>query len=282
MTWQDLLDEATARVGSADARRIVEELSGHSGAELVLARNEPVTVGAVAAFDRMVARRAEGEPLQYVLGRWAFRTLDLAVDRRVLIPRPETESLVDLALAHVDRLAADRGREPVVVVDLGTGSGAVGLSIAAERTNTTVWATDRSADALSVARANLAGLGRAGTRVRLAEGSWFDALVEELVGVVDVVVSNPPYVMSGDPLPADVEEWEPAAALRSGDDGLDDLRAIVAGAPRWLRPGGALVVELDPRQAVEVETLAAAAGFAETATHADLTGRDRFVSAVLR
>src|SRR5438105_5970876 len=137
----------------------------------------------------MVARRAAGEPLQYVLGRWAFRTLDLMVDRRVLIPRPETEQVVEVALAEARRLHAR------IAADLGTGSGAIALSLAAELPGVDVWATDVSADALAVARANLAGIGTfAAARVRIQEGDWFGALPPELRGRLDIVVSNPPYI----------------------------------------------------------------------------------------
>ena len=173
VAWRTLLAEAERRLADAgvemaagDARRIVEEPSGHEGAELVLGLDEPATERGVAAFDHMVERRAAGEPLQYVLGGWAFRSLDLFVDRRVLIPRPETESVVERALVVIDELATRRPSAPVTVVDLGTGSGAIALSIAFERAGTTVWATDRSPEALAVARANLAGIGRAGTRVQ--------------------------------------------------------------------------------------------------------------------
>jgi release factor glutamine methyltransferase len=208
-----------------------------------------------------------------VLGVWSFRTLDLLVDRRVLIPRPETEVVAGRALDELDRR---RGR---VVVDLGTGSGAIALSVAAERTGVEVWATDASADALDVARANLAGLGSAGTRVRLVEGDWFAALPEELAGRVDVIVSNPPYVAAGEDLPAEVRDWEPAGALVPGPSGLEALEVLVDGAPRWLAPGGALVVELAPHQAAAVADRARAGGFAAVEIGADLTGRDRFVVA---
>jgi release factor glutamine methyltransferase len=279
ITWRELRDEAVARLTSAgsptpevDARRIVEEASGAEGAAVALVLGERATVRGVARFDRMVARRTEGEPLQYVLGRWGFRGLDLMVDRRVLIPRPETEAVVDAALAELD---AAGGRERVTtVVDLGTGSGAIGLAIASERVRSQVWLTDASPDALDVARANLAGLGRSGARVRVAEGRWFDALPEELSGAVDVVVTNPPYVPDGLELPADVQEWEPADALRGGPDGTDDLRAIVADAPEWLAPGGSLVCELSPEQGAAMADVAAGR-FAEVELVEDLTGRVR-------
>src|SRR5690606_38267662 len=146
------------------------------------------TVRGAIHLDAMLARRERGEPLQYVMGRWGFRSLDLLVDDRVLIPRPETEVLAGLALDEVRRLGAP------IAVDLGTGSGAIALSLAAEQPGLEVWGTDASEDALAVARANLAGLGRAATRVRLVAGDWFAALPAELAGRIGVVVSNPPYV----------------------------------------------------------------------------------------
>lgn len=233
----------------------------------------PATTRGVAHLDAMLARREAGEPLQYVLGRWGFRTLDLLVDRRVLIPRPETEHVAGAAIEELRRISGS------VAVDLGTGSGAIGLSIVVEVPTVEVWAVDRSADALAVARANVAGIGRAGARVRLLEGDWFTALPSELRGVVDVVVSNPPYVAEGDQLPPEVAVWEPTEALRAGQDGLDDLRRIVAEAPSWLRAEGSLVVELAPSQAGEVAGLARDAGFVDVEVRADLAGRARMVVA---
>lgn len=285
VSWGDLIEEAESRLRSAgldapaiDARRIVEEVSGFDGARLTVERSSLVTERAMARYDDLVARRAEGEPLQYVLGHWAFRTLDLMVDPRVLIPRPETEMIVDLVSTGIGELASrhpDRSR--FTVLDLGTGSGAIALAIASERTDVEVWASDRSPEALAVARANLAGIGRAAARVRLAEGEWFAAIDDGMRGHLDVVVSNPPYVTDDDPLPAEVERWEPPAALRSGHDGLDDLRVIVTEAPRWLAHDGYLVVELDPRQSAVVAGLMSGAGFADVGIVADLVGRDRFV-----
>ena len=293
VSWRVLVAEAERRLSAAalpeegsaavDARRIVERASGFEGAEYVLGLDDAATERGVHFFDLMLERRLTGEPLQYVVGRWAFRDLDLLVDDRVLIPRPETEEVAGLALVELDRRRAAarvEGRD-LLAVDLGTGSGAIGLALASERERLDVWLTDRSPDALAVARANLAGLGRAATRVRIAEGDWFAALPPALRGAVDVVVANPPYVADGDELPAVVRDWEPTSALLAGPDGLDDLRRIVAEAPRWLRPGGALVVELDPRQAEVVAGLATAAGFASAAVHRDLTGRDRAVVAQL-
>lgn len=254
---------------------MVEEASGHEGDEFrEVVDAEPVD-RARDRLESMVARRCGGEPLQYVLGRWAFRGLDLMVDRRVLVPRPETESVVDVALAEVDRLLerVDPG-DDVVVVDLGTGSGAIALAVAAERVRTRVWATDRSEDAIVVATANLGGLGRAAARVRIAQGSWFEALDADLRGRIGVVVSNPPYVDRSTPLPAEVVDWEPHAALFAPDGGRADLEAIIRGAGSWLRDDGALVCELSPEQAPWAHALARGA-FGEAGIVRDLAGRER-------
>jgi len=281
VSWRELRAEAEGRLAAAgvdspmaEARHLTEEASGFEGADLHRHLDEPVTTRGVARFDAMVARRLTGEPLQHVLGRWGFRTLDLAVDGRALIPRPETEQVVDHALAELDRCS---GR---VVVDLGTGSGAIALSVASERDGVTVWATDRSPHALALARTNLAGLGgRAATRVRLVEGDWYGALPDDLAGAVDVVVSNPPYVGSVEELPAVVADWEPAEALVPGPTGLEAVEAVVAAAPRWLAPAGALVVEIGATQGGAAHTLATEAGFGTVEVRRDLAGRPRVLVA---
>ncbi len=276
VTWRDLLTDATRRLGSdIEARRIVERASGYEGGEYALGLGEPVPDRAHPFFDRLVDRRAAGEPLQYVLGSWGFRRLDLFVDRRVLIPRPETEMVVQVALAELSRLGPDPQ-----VVDLGTGSGAIALSIAVEAPRARVLATDRSADALDVAAANLAGIGTlAAGRVRLAEGDWFDAVPSMLRGRIQLVVSNPPYVAEGDELPEEVAAWEPADALRAGPEGLDDIERIVAGAPAWLARPGVLVVELSPPQGERATALAFAAGASSAEIRRDLSERDRMLVA---
>lgn len=270
--WRALYAEAAVTLGSdTDARRIVERASGRNGAEFHLALDEPVPARAVPFFESMVCRRAGGEPLQYVIGAWGFRGLDLLVDQRVLIPRPETETVVEVAL---DQLR-DRGNGPCRVVDLGTGSGAIALSIAQEVPRAEVWATDSSEDALAVARANLAGLGRPATRVRMLRGDWYDALPPQLAGTIDLVVSNPPYVADGEELSEDVAAWEPAGALRAGPTGLESVAAVIRDAPRWLASTGALVVELAPEQADAALAMAGAAGFAKADVRPDLAGRPR-------
>ena len=275
-TWSDLHAETRDRLeaagvpnASVEARWIVERAAGDPYRVVV---DRPVTVRSHHHWRIMLERREAGEPLQYALERWSFRRLELYLDRRVLIPRPETEVVVDAVLEEHARVGGP-------VVDLGTGSGAIALSVAVERPGTPVWGVERSPGALAVARANCTGIGRRAATVRLVEGSWYEPLPAELRGAVGVVVSNPPYVGDGEVLPAEVDDWEPPEALRAGADGLDDIRVIVAGAPGWLAPGGALVVEHAPGQAEAVRALASAAGFAPVRTSTDLTGRDRYLVA---
>lgn len=289
ISWREVQAEAELRLAAAgvgdspsmDARRIVERAGGFEGVEYILGLDDPVTERGMHFHDLMLERRLAGEPLQYVLGRWGFRTLDLFIDQRVLIPRPETEEVAGLALAELDRCrpaAAAEGRD-LLAVDLGTGSGAIGLSIAVERERVDVVLTDRSSDALAVAGANLIGIGRAATRVTIAEGGWFDALDPALVGSVDVIVSNPPYVALDDEVDDIVRDWEPAEALFAGADGLDDIRMIIDAAPAWLRPGGALVLEMAPTQVGSAAERAQQVGFIDVSTHRDLAGRDRAIVA---
>lgn len=272
VTWRELLAETESLLGDAQhARWVCETATSSTPDEFRSMLDSPAGERAVAHLDAMVTRARGGEPIQYVLGAWAFRRLDLAVDPRVLIPRPETEIVAETAIELARTFEPTR-----TVLDLGTGSGAIGLSMADELPliGTTVWLTDSSPDAVAVARANLAGIGRAAQNVRIAEGSWFDALPEgERFGVI---VSNPPYVADDSPdAERSVTDWEPGAALFAGPDGLDDLRAIIAEAPRWLSPGGWLVVEHGHDQGAAVAELFASAGFVDVETRSDLAGLDR-------
>ena len=288
LMWSELFAEAVDRFERAgietaqiDARRVVEEITGvqPSGVHGVL--GDCVTTKAMARFDELVARRVQGEPLQYVLGRWGFRTLDLMVDQRVLIPRPETEIVAGLAIDEVrkKKSRAESGTEGfVTVADLGTGSGAIALSVAVECKGCRVYATDVSADALAVARANLAGIGSAATSVSLHHGDWFEALPDELRGTLDVVVSNPPYVAQSEALPAVVADWEPATALWAKSEGFADLRGIVTEAPQWLAPRGVIVLEMSPAQTSRVQRWCRDLGWQAT-IHPDLNGRPRAVVA---
>jgi release factor glutamine methyltransferase len=277
LTWRHLYALATERLGSdVEARRIVERTSGREGPDWLLTLDEHVPERAVPFFDDMVERRAAGEPLQYVLRRWGFRTLDLLVDQRVLIPRPETEVVVEVAIRELRRIDS---RRPLVA-DLGTGSGAIALSIAVEVPGARVWATDASEDALAVARANLAGLASpAAVRVRMERGGWFDALPGAFRGEFDVVVSNPPYIAEGEVLPAEVVEWEPRSALVAGPAGTEAIAEIVAGASAWLAADGAAVVEIAPHQADDARALARDAGFGDVDVRPDLNGLARVLVA---
>lgn len=274
VTWRRRYQEAVLRLESpAEARWIVEEAASEPWPRLL---DEAVSQRAQGYFEQMLERRAAGEPLQYVLGRWGFRTLDLLVDRRVLIPRPETEQVVGVALHELEALHGADGA--AIVVDLGTGSGAIALSIAAEGHPAAVWGTDVSADALAIARANLVGLGgKRAARVRLVEGWWWEALPDELRGRVSLVVSNPPYVTTAEmaALPPVVADWEPPLALDGGRRGLDAIEVIIERAPDWLARPGTLVMEVAPHQAAAAEAMAHAAGFDETRMEKDLAGRDR-------
>lgn len=276
ITWRTLWTETAAVVGGRSAGRwLCEAACGLDGDEFLDALDEPVTERMVAHLDAMLARWRSGEPMQYVLGRWGFRRLDLLVDRRVLIPRPETEMLVDVVL---DVLGPSAG--PHRIADLGTGSGAIGLALADELPlgSVEVWLTDVSDDALDVARANLAGIGRRGSHVRLARGSWFDALVPELAGTFDVVVSNPPYVEDDDPeVESIVREWEPSTALFAGADGLDAMRVIAASVGEWLRPGGTVVMEIGASQGGRAAALLRDGGLVDVEVRPDHAGRDRVV-----
>ena len=181
---------------------------------------------------------------------------------------------MEVALSELSRVAtADR---PPTVVDLGTGSGAIALSVALEFGPTDVWATDASGEALAVARANLAGVGSlAAKRVRLAEGRWFAALPPSLRGKVDLVVSNPPYVASTEVLPPEVGEWEPAEALVAGPTGLEALAEILTEAPGWMAHPGVLVVEIPALRAEEAVGMTRGAGFSEVEVRPDLSDRPR-------
>ena len=257
---------------AVDARWLVEEVSGLDRSRW----SEEATATGRARLTALVERRLAGEPVQYVLGRWSFRGLDLLVDPRVLIPRPETEVVAEVAIAEARR----RGGTGVVA-DLGTGSGALALALAAELPDAEVWATDVSAAALEVARANLSAVGPAASRVHLAEGMWYEALPSGLRGRLRVIVSNPPYVMEAEfaDLPPEVRDHEPTGALVAGPTGRESLEHLVAGGLDWLEPGGAMVLEIAPDQAAPLRMVAEAAGYQAVTVHPDLAGRDRVLVA---
>ena len=281
VTWRELLEETAVVVGARnEARWLCEEASGYFGSEFHEVLDEAATKRSVAHLDAMVARVRTGEPLQYVLGHWSFRELDLMVDPRVLIPRPETELIVDLA-----KKAMSADAHGAIAVDLGTGSGAIGLALAMElpRGSAEIWITDSSRDALEVASANLAGLGVRGNNVHVALGDWYEALPHVIRGRVALIVSNPPYIAAGDSeVEKIVSDYEPHGALFAGSTGLEDLTVIINGSREWLSPNGALVVEIGHRQGSEAKRLATEVGFVDVTIHQDLAGKDRFLTARLK
>lgn len=218
-------------------------------------------------FTGMVHRRSQGEPVAYITGRREFWSLELVVNRHTLIPRPDTEVLVEQVLACLDA-------SPRRLLDLGTGSGAIALALATERPRDTVVATDVSADALSVARYNASRLELA--NVEFALGSWFEAVSGQRF---DLVASNPPYVAAGDPhLEEDGLPFEPITALVAGQDGLDAIRLLAKQSPEHLHPGGSLFMEHGYDQAEQVARILAVAGFTDIRHHADLAGIQRVSS----
>ncbi len=264
-TLQAALQEAAESIGRTDARVLVAHLLGVDRAYLAAHPLRLLSESEDAKVDNFVAQRALGQPVAYLVGRREFYGRDFAVDASVLIPRPETETLVEAAL---ERLAPGGA-----CLDLGTGSGAIAVTLACERPRARIAATESSAAAAEVARANARAHGCAG-RVELVLGSWFAPVAGRRF---DLVVSNPPYVAAGDAhLGRGDLRFEPPQALTDGSaDGLASLRAIVDGAPAHLVPGGWLLVEHGYDQAGAVDALLAAAGFAERVSIPDLAGIPR-------
>jgi release factor glutamine methyltransferase len=261
--------------GRLDAEHLLAHALGLPRLQLYLQFDRPLARGELDRFRPLLRRRAQREPLQYILGHAAFRDLDLGVDRRVLIPRPETEVLVEEVL----RWARIQGREDLSAVDLGTGSGAIALSLATEGPFSIVVATDSSEDALAVAVANTRAVGL-DARVQLRHGSLFEALGPG--EAFDVVVSNPPYVADSEAgeLDPEVGVWEPGGALFGGADGTTVLTEIVAGAGPHLRAGGLLALEVGSTQApLVLAAIEATGGYEDACVRRDLTGRDRVILA---
>ena len=277
ITWRELWKNTANIVGDRTAARwLCETASGCDANEFDAELNELVSARSGLHLDAMVRRVLDGEPIQYVMGRWGFRHLDLMVDSRVLIPRPETELIVDHVISFLRLRPA-----PHVITDMGTGSGAIGLSLLHELPlgSADVWMTDASQDAIDVARANAAGIGRPAARAHFAIGSWFDALPTSMMRSFDVVVSNPPYIAADDPeVDASVVKHEPHSALFSGDDGLTDIRIMTTHACEWLAPGGLLIVEMGYTQADFVREIFVGAGLVNVETHNDLAGKPRFTA----
>lgn len=267
-----------AEKGIEQARLDAEHLLAHSLSkprlQLYLEFDRPLTPEELADFKPLLLRRAAREPVQYIVGRTAFRELELRTDARALIPRPETEVLVEVVLDLT------RNRNGITALDIGTGTGCIALSLAREGPFATVDAVDLSADALDLAREN-AGLAELTDQVTFLHGSLYEPLAAD--GRYDVIVSNPPYIAETDrpELQVEVGGFEPEAALFGGSDGLSIISAIIDGAPARLLPGGLLALEVGLGQADAVEELIRRTGaFQPARTHKDWTGRPRIVTAI--
>ena len=252
-----------------DARALLEAGAGVARLEIVTDPRRVLTQTQIDAVEALVARRLRREPVAHIVGHKAFWTLDLRVSPDVLIPRPETELLVEAALAMITPDAQAR------VLDLGVGSGAILLAVLNDRPNATGVGVDASEAALAVAHANANALAL-GDRIELRQGDWCAGLEESF----DLVLSNPPYIPTGDieGLAPDVAQHEPRMALDGGPDGLDAYRTIIAQLPKVLRPGGGFALEVGAGRADAVAALAMAAGLNVLPHKADLAGIDRVVS----
>ena len=271
----EYLTEKGVEAGRLDAEWLLSTALGVDRLQLYLQYDRPLSPEEREAFKPLLRRRASREPLQYIIGRSAFRQLELKTDPRVLIPRPETEVLVQEVLDWASAAGKSLGR----VWEMGTGTGAVALSLAVEGACTTIVATDSSPDALSVAADNAERYDVSGL-VEFREGSLFEPLEEG--EEFDVIVSNPPYIAEGEKgeLQPEVRDWEPPEALFAGEDGLDVIRPLVAGAPEHLLAGGLLALECGLGQAERIATdLNGTGAFAAVRIRPDLTGRPRFVIA---
>ena len=269
----EALTAARQKIDRLDARLLLQYATGCSHTDLLARPETPMIAPAYAQFNEWVARRAAGEPLAYLVGDAEFRGRLFQVSPDVLIPRPETEVLIELALAKLQGLAAPS------VLDLGTGSGIVAISLALECPAATITAVDLSKEAISVARNNA---GRLGAVVDFRQSDWFAGLAGESF---DLIVSNPPYVAAGDPhLALNGLPFEPQMALTDqveNGDGLACIRQIVAGAAAHLSPGGWLLFEHGYDQGAASRNLLTAAAFKAALTHPDLAGIDRVSGAYL-
>ena len=265
------LAEAGLPTARQDAEWLLAAVLGRERFALYLEPKEAVVEPAGRRFRTLVARRADHEPLQHLLGYEDFRGLRLRVTPDVLIPRPETEGLVEWALELL-------GPAPLLLADIGTGSGAIACALAAARPDARVLATDTSPAALAVAEGNVRALGLAG-RVRVVAGDLLEPLAGAL-GTVDMIVANAPYLPTGilPSLPREVFAFEPRQALDGGSDGMDVIRRLLSAAPAALRPGGRLVLEIGEDQAGPLAALMAAGGFVDVASRDDLRGVPRYLA----
>lgn len=286
VTWRSLLGTAAGRLGSDhEARILVEEAAGASCGEMAMRLADEPSELERDRLAELLERRESGQPLQHVVGHWSFRTVELLVDGRALVPRPETEVVVGHALDLLaSRRAAAGPRGPLRALDLGTGSGAIACALVAEAADLHVVAVDLSVEALTLAEENRCRLPAAcAERISLRRGDWYRPLEGPGLGsaTFDCVVANPPYLGSHerDELEPVVRDHDPALALFAGPTGLEAIDAVVGGAREVLAPGGSLVVEIAPHQASAARALALRAGARHVEVAPDLAGRDRVLLA---
>jgi len=316
MTIREALAEGTASLASRghaaaagienpglDSSLLLAEVLNTNRSMLTAAGNDNISQESVAAFRQLIKRRQSGECTAYILGRKEFYGLEFLVNPSVLVPRPDTETLVEMALAKVKekrekgKEQTGTGEQPFRVLDLCTGSGAIAIALKHTMPELEVWAADISAEALETAKTNAARL-LPPDSISFFQGDLFDALIDQrsankltpttnkdqpffsfLFSLFSLIVSNPPYIPSAEisSLAPEVR-MEPALALDGGGDGLDVIRKIVSRAPKFLCAGGALLLEADPRQMAAIASLYKEAGFSDIQTHKDLSGRKRVIS----
>ena len=256
----------------AEARRLLASLTGQPLTWFMAHGDDPADPDLAARFQALAERRRAGEPLAYLLGQQEFYGRPFAVSPAVLIPRADTETLVETALEQLTLLRQQRRAVPLSLLELGTGSGIIAITLALEAPDTEVHAVERSPEALAVAQQNAKALGA--DRIHWHPGSWWQALASPRR--FDLIVSNPPYIAANDHhLQQGDLRFEPPQALAAGPDGLDDLRIIIGGAPAHLNPGGWLLLEHGYDQEAPVQTLLRDAGFADVFTRRDLAGQPR-------
>ena len=256
----------------AEARRLLASLTGQPLTWFMAHGDDPADPNTATRFQALAERRRAGEPLAYLLGQQEFYGRPFAVSPAVLIPRADTETLVETALEQLLLLRQQRCAVPLSLLELGTGSGIIAITLALEAPDTEVHAVERSPDALAMAQQNAKALGA--NRIHWHAGSWWQALA--CPRRFDLIVSNPPYIAANDHhLQQGDLRFEPPQALAAGPDGLDDLRIIIGGAPAHLNPGGWLLLEHGYDQEAPVQALLRDAGFAEVFTRRDLAGQPR-------
>jgi release factor glutamine methyltransferase len=267
---RDLFRRGGIETAELDARILAGIAFGLQRLELVNREREEASAEALAKFQEMAERRLKGEPVDRIIGEKDFFGLSFLLNEATLVPRPETELLVVRTLALLE------GRHHKSILDLGTGTGCIAISVLTESPSTTAIAVDASSDALDVAKAN-AVRHKVAKRFDARQGSWFDPL--QVGELFDVIVSNPPYIASNtiETLATEVKDHDPRLALDGGADGLDAFRAILAEAPMWLKPDGWLVVEIGADQGPQVKAMFLKAGLEDVVIEKDLAGLDRVV-----